>query len=140
MATIRLFIQMAGKWLAHGVHFSRYDRLVRAGSRQESTMPRTMSRNEVQNETVCDPPIEWANCRLVLREWEDTGRIPERFVDSLVQFGLVVLAEAMGGLRADDRMHLICRRVDLAEAILVSLDRRGRALSVRTSKKSSRRR
>ncbi len=104
-------------------------------------MPKPSTRNDIQNETLCDrPPIEWANCRAVLREWQSTGRIPERFADSLVQLGLVVIDEAMGGLSANDRTRMICRRADIVESILVGLDRRGGTLLASPGKKVARRR
>ena len=104
-------------------------------------MPRPDIRNGSQNETLCErAPIEWAHCRAALREWEHTGRVSGRLADLLVQLGLVVIDEAMGGRSADDHTRLICRRADLVESILVELDRSGATLPASPRKRVARRR
>jgi hypothetical protein len=96
-------------------------------------------RNQFENETPCDrPPIQWENCRAALGEWENTGRIPERFVDPLIELAMLVIDAAVGGLDADARTRLICRRADLVESILVDLDRCGATPLARPRKKVAR--
>jgi hypothetical protein len=47
---------------------------------------------------------------------KSTRRIPERFVEPLIVLGIVVIDQAVGGLDAAGRTHLICRRTDLVES------------------------
>jgi hypothetical protein len=104
-------------------------------------MSRPSTRNHIENDTLRDrPPIQWEKCRAELSKWKSTGRIPERFVELLMELGIVVINQAVGGLDAAGRTHLICRRTDLVESILADLDRCGRTPLSRARKKIARNR